>query len=275
MSNLHWILGLLVSSRALAFEGDGRNPGNWKMLPAAIETDSEGSALRLRNLDLFPKLCSLLVKREGKVVLEADRLLFRADRSLSLALGKAENGVTIQDLHIGMACVKVLASDDEPSLPAPKELACKPATSDCEQVCEAAPDQVNACRNDHLLVSFDRSSWTTTESSKEWTAEAHVSQQTAEPLTCQFLATAKIIGTTAEVSYLVNPSAVTLIEAGADQIIRWNFNKTEAGIGRELDLSRPRVVALCEVGEQKKPANWYFSCDPLKRSECNWLTQKN
>ncbi len=275
MSKRALLFGLFAASRAFAYEGDGHNPGSWKMLPTSIEIQASGPALRLKNLDLFPKLCSLVVQRKGTLILEADRLLFRADRSMSLSLPAAEPELSIDDLKIGLACVKLLPNETEASVPTPKDLSCSPQNDDCEQSCKAALDQPNACLNDHLAVAFDRSSWTVTESEQEWTAEATFHQQTEGRLTCQFLATAKIVGSDSEVSFLINPSPITVLSADANQTVRWSFNKAEAGAGRTLDLSRPRVVGLCAPGTQKKSENWYFSCDPLKRSECNWVTQKN
>src|SRR4051812_28288309 len=82
MKQLSVIVGLLslsMSITAWAYEGKGRNPGDWKMMPASLESVQGQWHLRLRNLDLFQKYCTLRVTHKGDELIQDVSLLFKAD----------------------------------------------------------------------------------------------------------------------------------------------------------------------------------------------------
>lgn len=279
MRQLPLVLTLLLgtSINAWAYEGKGSNPGDWKMMPASLERNNGNWHLRLRNLDLFQKYCTLRVMMKGDKLIHDESLLFKADRSLSLPLGiDAQQSLSLADFQYNMACIK-LADDENPDkLPDPGKMSCHLETQDCENICKADDANVDRCENRHLLLEFSRSSYKVEETETSLTAHAPFNSEASETLTCQALMTARIVGGAAgDVSAIVAATESFVIEPKQSLGQQWTFDKSEAGIGRRFDISRPRIAVLCAKGRLEKDSNWFKTCHPLKRSECNWLVVKD
>lgn len=280
----------LISLQAFSTEGDGSNPGDWKMMPTAVAKEESGYYLKIRNLDLFEKTCSLKVKWEGHTLLFEKQMRFLATRSQDIKLNLLDQLLAnapseanemssllpnYESLDIDIACVKPKEGQSLNEYPTLSSSACFESSSDCQQICEASSSAADACVNDHLLVNFLRDSWKVTESSRGWTASGLFVHSEKAPLECQIVITAKIDGSSGETSFIVAPSKQTIFNTNKSKRITWNFSKAEAGIGHEIDLSHPRVVGLCSksatVVTGGNTDDWYKSCDPLKRPECNWI----
>ncbi|WP_141735276.1 hypothetical protein [Oligoflexus tunisiensis] len=279
MKTISLILMLLSgpSLNAWAYEGKGFNPGDWKMMPASLEDRDGQWHLRLRNLDLFPKYCSLHVRHKGESLRPTASYLFKAERSLSLPLGiKVQEPLQWTDLQTHMSCIQPHAGENPEALPDPGALSCQMEMEDCGHICEAESGNVDRCENKHLLLEFSRASYQVTETEKTLTGQVQVQSLATTPLTCQAVMTARVIGgATGDVSGIVAATESFVIEPGQSRKQLWTFDKSEAGVGRHFDISRPRIAALCAVGKLQKDASWYQSCQPLKRPECNWLLVKD
>jgi hypothetical protein len=262
---------------ALAYEGKGFNPGDWKMMPASLESRDGQWNLRLRNLDLFAKSCSLRVLHKGIPLLPITPYLFKADRSLSLPLTiKSEVTLQLSDLQTQMACIKIRDDEKPDTLPNPADLSCQLEKEDCEHICKADEENPDRCENNHLLLEFSRTSYQVTETEKTLIGQIEVQSLASTPLTCQAVMTARVIGGAAgDVSGIIAATESFVIEPGESLEQKWSFDKSEAGAGRTFDISRPRIAALCTEGNQQKEPSWYQSCQPLKRPECNWLLVKD
>ncbi len=265
----------LAATHAQAYEGQGKNPGDWKEMPASLEQKADDWQLRLRNLDVFAKFCSLKLRYQGEVLVDQSRLLIKADRSIELPLGlPASTAAEWHNLETSMACVKLEDGETSDKVPDPGSLQCDLAKADCGHICAADAGHIDRCANDHLLIDFKRSTYEVEESPEAWTAVAQFVSVAKQDLICQLVITAAITGPAGDLSYIVAPSETVILQAGKAQNLHWNFSKTEAGEGRQVDLSRPRVAGLCSFDLTKKPADWYRSCQPLKRSECNWVVAR-
>jgi hypothetical protein len=262
---------------AWAYEGKGSNPGDWKMMPASLETQNGKWQLRLRNLDLFPKYCSLRVTLKEDRLIQDEVLLFKADRSVTRPLGlDAERLLSLDDLSMNLSCVKLADGEGLDQLPDPSKLSCEMAREDCENICKADSENIDRCENQHLVLEFSRSSYRFEENSKALTAHAPLKSKASEVLTCQALMTARVVGgAEGDVSAVIAATESFVVEPGQTLDQQWSFDKSEAGMGRHFDISRPRIAVLCAPGKLVKDSNWFKSCHPLKRSECNWLHVKD
>jgi hypothetical protein len=279
MRQLPLVLTLLLgtSINAWAYEGKGSNPGDWKMMPASLETQNGKWHLRLRNLDLFPKYCSLRVTLKEDKLIQDEALLFKADRSLTRPLDvDADRSLSLDDLNSNLSCVKLADGETLEQLPDPGKLGCEMDREDCENICKADAENIDRCENQHLVLEFSRSSYKVEETTAALKAQARIKSNANETLTCQALMTARIVGgAEGDVSAVIAATESFVMEPAQKLEQQWTFDKSEAGVGRRFDISRPRIAVLCASGKVEKDSNWFKSCHPLKRSECNWLLVKD
>lgn len=270
----HLICLCLLSSafpRAYSQAAPEANPGHWRSSPYLISAPNAAGerVVRIRNLDVFAKLCRLQIARasepSGSLVFD-ETLLFKADRALEITLSLPE----AEALQLNMGCLPGETSEGTETRPDAK--ACRADAPSCEQLCPADSANPDACQNDHLAIAFERSSFKVSEKDDRFRFEAELKNTSDQDLSCQFLTAAKgVTSATGDVVYVQLESKVQTVASGAEMKVAWTFAREELGTSDQVDSSRPRVVGLCTKGDKKLPDNFFASCHPLKRAECNWV----
>ena len=275
----------LGTTRALAYEGTGKNPGFWKSSTVkTIVTNPDAAttvvSLSIRNRDNFIKYCAAAVRVKGSLgIAEASIPAFllpsQHERVSALTFDATAIGVIdAQDpdaIVYDMSCIRV--GDQEPvaDLPAPESL-CKPLDDKCDNLCPADENNPLLCRNDHLLLTYDPLAVTLVTAGSRHDITVTVTSESLRPLACVFVLPVRFVQTTDPSTGVTIPLVSEIVHVTPSQPLTFTVDDAEAGPGYRLNLTRPKLVGSCVLSTGApvtvSPA---ISCDPLLRQECNWV----
>lgn len=277
---MHFILSfaLLALSSAYLHAKERReaNPGDWHSSPYGFSSNYEDGKVHItiRNLDSFTKNCQLQIgnQRQGSLELILDQtLLFKPNRSLEIPVASIEQFST-DSLKINMGCLPSNEIEKPETNPPLDTNVCSITAPDCQQLCPAAISNPESCENNHVLIDFERKSFKVITNDDHISYFAEFKSAAEETLNCQFLTVAKGVSHgTGDRVYLQLSSEPRVISPGERYLIEWKFSRDELGAIDEIDSSRPRIVGTCTRNLNKQSPDFYSSCDPLKRPECNWV----
>jgi|GEM_PF-4252511 len=271
---------ILAGASGIAQGAAGRNPGHWRSSPYEIKVEklAEGPVVvvRLRNLDRFAKLCSLSLRGPNLVPAKAPL----ASRFVLQVNSEREERFTLPSLTFDalaqvspeMACTEIPSGTDPATVASP-EAGCDPRATDCDLLCAAQDSTLSSCRNDHLILSYQRDSLRRSTNGTRHDVEVEIANTSGDALECEF-----VLPVLSYDPLNPTPRAFILVKEkravvpGKTQKVAFSIDDASAGSGMVLHFENLKVVTTCAPSPVR--TDLVGKCDPVARPECNWLVAK-
>ena len=266
---------LCSTPHALAYSGNGCNPGDWRASPTQLATKVEQHDLEIQlvlfNADEFAKFCTLELSLNTQKLGYIPKLLLAAQTftQASLILPNSSS-MASENKSYQAVCIAPDIGETLTKLPDPADLDCQRGGHPSDQLCEADAKNPSQCRNDHLVFAF-ASTFNIDNRAQNIQLTRTLTNSSTRPLFCQFLATAQAaIPGSSSSSVIIRSTLGVSLAAGESYDAQFAFRNSDAGLGQILDLSHSQLYAVCLESPPRVPSAFWMKCNPLKRPECNW-----